>query len=196
MIDTFSFYSLLIYVFSVILYEEIYSREDYIMTSIIPIKGAVAFQITIDPTVWIFDDRRIDLKTYFVEEKLADDSEEKYLRDVGAHWSREIMEGAVYPPTLKTERKFDRKGMMTGTFGMVLEPFFKNAEIKPEATTVVFECANGEEHSFKIEEAKTFIFKFSEDGKPLQQEGPVHLLFGDGSNVENPITQIVAIRVQ
>jgi hypothetical protein len=166
------------------------------MTSIIPIKGAVKFQITIDPTVWIFDDRRIDLTTYFAEEKQMVNADEKYLKDVGAHWSREIMEGAVFPPTLKTERKFDRKGMMTGTFGMEISPFLKNAEILPEATTVVFESATGEEYSFSIDEAKTFIFKFSQDGKPVTEEGPVHLLFADGSNVNNPITQIVAIRVQ
>lgn len=166
------------------------------MNSIIPIKGAVTYSLTLDPTVWIFDDRRLDLNTYFVTERAPDNSEEKYLADVGAHWSREIMEGAVFPPTLKTERKFDRKGMMTGTFGMELSPFFKNAEIKPEATQVVFECENGEEHAFSIEEAKTMIFKFSQDGKPLLDGGPIHLLFGDGSNVDNPIKNVIAIRVQ
>ncbi len=166
------------------------------MTSIIPIKGAVTYKLTLDPTVWIFDDRRLDLKTYFVTERSVEDSEEKYLRDVGAHWSREIMEGAVFPPTLKTERKFDRKGMQTGTFGMELKPFLKNAEISAEATTVVLECANGSEHSFTIEEAGSLIFKFSQDGKPITEGGPVHVLFADGSNTENPITDVVAIRVQ
>ena len=166
------------------------------MTSIIPIKGAVTYQLTLDPTVWIFDDRRIDLTTYFTAEKVSENAEEKYLRDVGAHWSREIMEGAVFPPTLKTERKFDRKGMLTGTFGMNIAPFIKNAEVLADATEVIFECENGEEHAFAIEEAKTFIFKFSENGKPLEDGNLVHLLFDDGSNVDNPITGVVAIRVQ
>jgi len=166
------------------------------MNSIIPIKGAVTYTLTLDPTVWIFDDRRLDLTTYFATEKAPDNSEEKYLADVGAHWSREIMEGAVFPPTLKTERKFDRKGMLTGTFGIEIKPFLNNAEIKPEATEVVFECANEEEHSFSIEEAKTLIFKFSQDGKPLSDGGPVHLLLSDGSNVDNPIKEVIAIRVQ
>lgn len=166
------------------------------MSSIIPIKGAVTYQLTLDPTVWIFDDRRIDLTTYFNKDKTTENAEEKYLREVGAHWSREIMEGAVFPPTLKTERKFDRKGMMTGTFGMNIEPFLKNAEILPEAKEVVFECANGEEHTFPIEVAKTLIFKFSDNGKPLANNDLVHLLFDDGSNVDNPIVGVVAIRVQ
>ncbi len=166
------------------------------MNSIIPIKGAVTYTLTLDPTVWIFDDRRLDLTTYFSTEKAPDDSEEKYLADMGAHWSREIMEGAVFPPTLKTERKFDRKGMMTGTFGMELGPFLKNAEIKPEATEAVFECENGDKHVFPLEEAKNLVFKFSQDGKPITEGGPVHLLFADGSNVDNPIKGVLAIRIQ
>ena len=39
------------------------------MEIIIPIKGAVTYQLTLDPTVWIFDDRKLDLKTYFPGEK-------------------------------------------------------------------------------------------------------------------------------
>lgn len=166
------------------------------METIIPIKGAVTYKITIDPTVWIFDDRRLDLKTYF-DRKLEEDSEDmKYLLSMGKHWSREIMEGATFPPTLKTERKFDRQGMKTGTFGMEIKHFLKNAEIQDSATRVVFECENGIEHAFSIDEAKTIIFKFSQDGKPLLEDGPVHLLFADGSNVDNPIKNIRAIRVE
>ena len=165
------------------------------METIIPITGAVTYKLTLDPTVWIFDDRKLDLTTYFTAEKKQEDNE-KYLREVGAHWSREIMEGAVFPPTLKTERKFDRKGMQTGTFGIEIAPFLKNAEILPEATTVVFECTDGEQHSFTIEEAKTFIFKFCHEGKPLLADGPVHVLFADGSNVEAPIKNVKAIYVQ
>ncbi|MER2126032.1 peptidyl-prolyl cis-trans isomerase [Solibacillus sp. FSL H8-0523] len=163
--------------------------------TIIPIKGAVKFQLTLDPTVWIFDDRKLDLTTYFVTEKATEDNE-KYLREMGAHWSREIMEGAVFPPTLKTERKFDRKGMLTGTFGMELKPFLNNAEMHADAKEVVFECANDEEHTFSIEEAQNFIFKFSQDGKPLLEDGPVYVLFADGSNVDNPIKFVRSIRIQ
>lgn len=162
---------------------------------IIPIKGAVTYQLTLDPTVWIFDDRKLDLTTYFITEKVEVDNE-KYLRDMGAHWSREIMEGAVFPPTLKTERKFDRKGMLTGTFGMQLKPFLDNAQIVEHATEVVFECSTEEAHTFSIEAAKSLILKFSQDGKPLVEDGPVHILFNDGSNIDKPIKQVTAIRVQ
>ena len=39
------------------------------MSTIMPFKGKVKFPITLDAGVWIFDDRRIDLNTYFTEEK-------------------------------------------------------------------------------------------------------------------------------
>nr|WP_106783985.1 hypothetical protein [Lysinibacillus timonensis] len=166
------------------------------MESIIPITGAVTYKITLDPTVWIFDDRRLDLTTYFTQKEEQETDDVEYLKSMGKHWSREIMEGATFPPTLKTERKFDRQGMKTGTFGMKLSYFLKNAEIQEDATQVIFECENNTEHAFTIEEANTFIFKFSQDGKPLTEDGPVHLLFEDGSNLDKPIKNIRAIRVK
>ncbi|MFC5541380.1 MAG: peptidyl-prolyl cis-trans isomerase [Bacilli bacterium] len=166
------------------------------MESIIPIKGKVKYKLTLDPSVWIFDDRRIDLKTYFTKPKENEDEDLKYLFKMGEHWSREIMEGATFPPTLKTERKFDRKGMQTGTFGMEIKYFLNNAEIEEDATKVVFECKDGTEHAFAIDDAYKLIFKFSQDGKPLTEDGPVHIIFGDGSNLDNPIKNIAAIRVE
>ena len=35
------------------------------MEKIVHIKGKVKFPITLDPSVWIFDDRKFDLDTYF-----------------------------------------------------------------------------------------------------------------------------------
>ena len=128
------------------------------MEQIIPIKGAVKYQLTLDPSVWIFDDRKIDLTSYFASNEVEEDADTKYLSAMGKHWSREIMEGAVFPPTLKTERKFDRKGMETGTFGIHIHYFLKNAQINEEATAIVFEDKNGEEYRFSIEEANKLIF--------------------------------------
>ncbi|MFC6038199.1 peptidyl-prolyl cis-trans isomerase [Paenisporosarcina macmurdoensis] len=165
------------------------------MEIIIPIKGEVNFKITLDPAVWIFDDRRIDLNTFFTEQQIEKNELEDYTKKMSAHWSREIMEGATLPPTIKTEKKYERTKMLTGTFGIYLKHFLKNAEIKDGAKAVIIETASGEEHSFSLEQADSIIFKYSQDGKPLREDGPVYVLLADGSNLENPIKHVSAVRV-
>ena len=105
------------------------------METIIPIKGNVRYAITLDPTVWIFDDRRVDLKTYFTENHVEKDELEEYKRAMGKHWSREIMEGATFPPTLETEKKFEKRKVVTGTYGIQLSHFLKIAEPAENAQT-------------------------------------------------------------
>ncbi|WP_203332512.1 peptidyl-prolyl cis-trans isomerase [Planococcus beigongshangi] len=168
------------------------------MEFIIQFKGNVKFKLTLDPTVWIFDDRKLDLEKYFTEKRIERDELEEYKRGMGEHWSREIMEGATVPPTLnseKTYKKQEKKEMLTGTFGILFRPFLENAEPYDNAETVVFETAHGE-FSFSFEEAKELVFKFSDKGQPLREDGPVHILLPDGSNVDNPITDVTAIRVE
>lgn len=165
------------------------------MERIIPVKGEVNFKITLDPGVWIFDDRRIDLTTFFTTEHIETDELAEYTKNMSAHWSREIMEGSTNPPTIQTEKKYEKTKMLTGTFGIYLHHFLKNAEVKENATKVVIETENGE-HSFSLEEAQTLIFKFSQDGKPLHDDGPAYILKADGSNLENPIKQVKAVRVE
>lgn len=165
------------------------------MENIIPIKGEVKFNLTLDPGVWIFDDRRIDLNTFFTEERIEKNEMEEYTKNMSAHWSREIMEGATYPPTLKTEKKFEKTKILTGTFGIYLKHFLQNAEVKENATTIVIETATGEEHAFPLSKADSIIFKYSQDGKPLREDGPVYVLLADGSNLNNPIKHVQAVRV-
>ena len=50
------------------------------MSEILFINGKVRFPITIDPTVWIFDDRKVDLTTYFDEKRENTSELETYLK--------------------------------------------------------------------------------------------------------------------
>lgn len=165
------------------------------LEAIIPIKGNVRYAITLDPGVWIFDDRRIDLKTFFNESHIEKDELEQYKKEMGAHWSREIMEGATFPPTLKTEKKFEKTKVVTGTYGILFSHFLKIAEPAADATTISFEIADGAVHTFPIEQAEQFIFKFSEDGKPLINDGLIHVLLKDGSTNDTPIRDVTTIRI-
>ena len=47
------------------------------METIITIKGNVKHTITLDPTVWIFDDRRVDLDIFFTKEHVEKDEDRR-----------------------------------------------------------------------------------------------------------------------
>ena len=49
---------------------------------------------------------------------------------------------------------------------------------------------------FRLDKQRIFILKFSDKGKPILEDGPVHILFKDGSNIENPIRNVNAIRIE
>ncbi|RBP95090.1 hypothetical protein DFO70_103121 [Cytobacillus firmus] len=165
------------------------------MENIITFKGNVKYQITLDPGVWIFDDRRLDLTTYFIQDDIRKNELEEYTKAVSKHWDREIMEGAVFPPTLKTEKKFEKEKVLTGTFGIPFKPFLRNAEPKENAETVIIESEDGEAR-LALSQAEELILGFSKDGKPLKEDGPVHVYYGDGSNQNSPIKSVKAFRVE
>lgn len=155
------------------------------------IKGNVKFPITLDVGAWIFDDRRIDLDTYFSEDKKQDRLTEDGTT-VSKHWDRTIKEGAA---PQKTRKRYEKAKMLTSTFAIKLEPFLKNAEPAPEATTLVFET-NTEDVSIPLEEGYNILVQFSNKGKALKEDGPVHILFPDGSNLDQPIKNVKAFRVE
>lgn len=165
------------------------------MEKIILITGKVKYPITLDPSVWIFDDRRIDLTTYFSVKKEVVDEIEEYKKAISKHWDREIMEGAILPPTLKTEKRFEKDKMLTGTFGIPLKNFLQNSEPSSDASLVVISSRDGD-IELPLSEAYELIIGFSNQGKPLNTDGPVHVYFSDGSNQTNPIKNITGLIVK
>ncbi|GIN74427.1 hypothetical protein J14TS2_49020 [Bacillus sp. J14TS2] len=162
------------------------------MDMIMNIKGKVKFPITLDVGAWIFDDRRIDLDTYSFEDEKQDDLTEE-ATTVSKHWDRSVKEGAVSPK--QTRKRYEKAKMLTSTFAIKLEPFLKNAEPDPKASLLVFET-NGEDVSIPLEEGYAILVQFSNKGKALKEDGPVHILFPDGSNVDHPIKNVKAFRVE
>ncbi|QED47398.1 hypothetical protein [Cytobacillus dafuensis] len=165
------------------------------MENIISISGNAKYSITLDPGVWIFDDRRVDLDSFFNTNTAQVDELDEYTKSISKHWDREIMEGAVFPPTLKTEKKFEKEKVLTGTFGIPLKPFLQNAEPDKSAETLTIVSDDGEEH-VPLSEARSFILGFSLKGKPLREDGPVHVYFGDGRNKDNPIKRVRAFIIK
>jgi hypothetical protein len=165
------------------------------MENIIIISGKVQYTITLDPSVWIFDDRRVDLTTFFFTKSENSNSLEEYTKAVSKHWDREIMEGAIYPPTLKTEKKFEKEKVLTGTFGIPLKPFLLNSQPASDAHTFIISSSDGE-YEFPLETAYDLILGFSNKGKPLTTDGPIHIYLGDGSNQKNPIKNVKGFSIK
>lgn len=168
------------------------------MNSIILIEGNVKFNITLDPSVWIFDDEKIDLHTYFdAPEKVEDDSNEleDYTKKISQFWDREIQEGAVFPKTLKTEKKFLKEKLITGTFGMPLRRFINNASPNEDASKLII-VTEHDSITIPLEKGYDAILGFSKDGKPLTEDGPAHFYFGDGTNKDHPITHLRKLMIE
>lgn len=157
------------------------------MESIIQIKGNVTYTITLDPTVWIFDDRKQKMEDFFKPDTNVDNSLEAYTKAISEHWDREITEGAIPPEEKKEKKKTIRETLTTESFGIRFDSFLKNSQPKESAESVVVVTANGE-YTFPIEQAYRFILQFAEKGKPLTEDGPAYLFFSDSQ--EDKLTHI------
>jgi hypothetical protein len=160
---------------------------------IVQIAGNVKFPITLDPTVWIFDDRKLTFKEVFNPEEVQESAEEEdELKRKSLRFDREVYQQKLNPPVNKSINRFEKQRIMKGTFLMPLKPFLHTSE--PEASVKEASLVTDEgEHTIEADALSEALLLFAEDGKPLKETGPVHLYFKDGSNRSNPIKGIKKI---
>ncbi|MGV3488862.1 MAG: hypothetical protein ACO1OC_09790 [Tuberibacillus sp.] len=151
---------------------------------IVPILGKVKFQITLDPSSWIFDDRKIAYQDYY---------DEAFNLDAFLEAQKDERAGAAIPRLAKLKRKYKKDEWLTESFVMPLKIFLQNAEPLQDAKEIVFERVNGEAVSFPLNEVDQGALQFSRDGKVLTDEGPLIYLSHDHS--KPPVTQIKKISV-
>jgi hypothetical protein len=153
------------------------------------IEGDVNHPLTVDPTVWIFDERKVDLDTYFDELNTAEDEETTYKKAISAQWDKEITEGSEPPRPDSNDNKisYDKQKLIHGSFGMPLKPFLLNAIPQKDITKVEIVQGDGSSQLYDYSLIQSGIVGFSYKGKPLKDDGPIHFYFGDGSNRDEPI---------
>ncbi|HYK71873.1 MAG TPA: peptidyl-prolyl cis-trans isomerase [Pseudoneobacillus sp.] len=159
------------------------------LEKIVMIKGKVNYNITLDPSVWIFDDRKMELNTYFQSDNSEKNELEEYTKETSTHWDREITEGSILPPTIKTEKKYVKEKILNGTFVIPFKPFLMNASPLKDASKLIMVSEN-QTIEIDLETAFNLILGFSLNGKPLTEDGPLHVYFGDASNQTNPIKNV------
>lgn len=151
---------------------------------IVPILGQVKFKITLDPSSWIFDDRKIAYVDYY---------DEAFDLDTFLEAQKDERAGAAIPRLAKLQRKYKREDWLKESFVMPIRLFLNNAEPLEGASLVQFERANGETVNFPINEMENSALQFSHDGKLLSEDGP--LIFLGEDQKQPPVTQITKITI-
>jgi hypothetical protein len=159
---------------------------------IVQIEGNVQHPITLDPTVWIFDDRKILLddafKTYSSEDGDSSGESEK-------PWNRDQYQQQINPPINESIKRFDKKKVLESSYLMPLNYFLPNSQPSDNATKAVLHT-DGDSKEIDFKDLEDSYLLFALNGKPLKEDGPVHLYFKDGSNKDAPIKGIKKIEIK
>ncbi|MBP1968232.1 hypothetical protein J2Z83_000324 [Virgibacillus natechei] len=156
---------------------------------IVPITGNVTYSITLDPTVWIFDDRKILFEEAFTE-KVSQKEPEDELKKAAERWGKEYYHHQhIDPPVNKSISRFEGEKILKNSYVMPIKNFLDNAEIHSDSKEATIVTKDGDV-TISIHDLQNSYFLFSLNGKPLKEDGPVHLYYTNGSNKEDPIKNV------
>lgn len=161
---------------------------------IVQIKGKVKFPITLDPSVWIFDDRKILLDELFAERE-AEVKKEDAQKTAEMFDQEVFFNTKIKPPVNQSIQRFDREKILSDSFVMPLESFITNVEPDEDASSARL-ITEGDDIVITLEQLTNAYARFSDNGKQLNEDGPIHLYFGDGSNEEQPFKNVKEIIIE
>lgn len=141
------------------------------MPDIIVLTGNVNYTLTLDPSAWLFDDRKFELNRYFEQPHALEEPPQKYKK-------RDLLKDNDF------------------TFAVPFKPFLENAEPNSDSTKVIFETKSGGAREISMEQARTGILAFTSEGKFLKEDGPAHFYLSDGTNRNEPIKEITKLVVK
>src|SRR5699024_8226618 len=150
--------------------------------------GKVTYSITMDPSVWIFDDRKILLDEDFSSDSERTETEENFQKTERMR-TKEVNQQKVKQPVNRSIKRFERDKILKSSYVMPIKEFIGHAEIKSNAEDATL-ITNNENINISLEDLENCYLLFAIDGKTVKEDGPVHLYFKDGSNRDNPIKGI------
>ncbi|HJV46956.1 MAG TPA: peptidyl-prolyl cis-trans isomerase [Bacillota bacterium] len=164
------------------------------MSEIVQILGNVKHPITLDPNLWIFDDRKKRLPEFFNGKK-QEDEQTIYAENMARLWEKSLEEGVA--PTTQSEALFVHKKDISGDWGIPFRPFLNNAIPTENASKVMCFLSTKEKIEIPLTVALESILCFAIDGQPISgEDGPIHLYYGDGSNRDHPINGIQSFEIK
>lgn len=148
---------------------------------VITITGNIQYPITLDPSVWIFDDRKITLHLNKVNQ------EKEHIPFTG-------LQQLQKPPVTNSVQQTKRLELLSNSYYMPLEAFILRTEPKNDAKTAILSTSMGEE-SMPLRELINSNALFSQKGKPITTEGPIYLFRESDVDFEHPIKGIHNIHI-
>lgn len=157
---------------------------------IIQLKGKVDYPITLDPTVWIFDDRKVVFEEAFIKKEKTKEVPDHV--NAAERFNKAIYQRSERPPVNKSINRFEKEKILTHSFVMPINDFCNHAEFQSDASRAILKT-DSDDVIITIEQLQQALFLFAVDGKPIRTNGPIHLYFGDGSNQNAPIKSVKQI---
>lgn len=162
---------------------------------IVPLTGNVKFPITLDPTVWIFDDRKVLLEEAFHKSHKENIDKDIELKKTAANFEKEVNPDFIRPPVNKSINRFEREKILVNSYVMPISEFLTHAEVNLSAKRAIL-VSQSNKTNISLKELETSLLLFSVKGKPLKTDGPVYFYYGDGSNKNNPIKGVKKIIIE
>jgi hypothetical protein len=161
---------------------------------IIQLSGKVTYPITLDPTVWIFDDRKIMLEEAFIDR--VQEPEEDPLKKSAELFNQEIYsQKQIKPPVNKSLNRYEKEQALIHSFVMPIRDFIETAEMRQDAKHARLKT-DDEDIIITTSQLLSAYFLFAINGKVIKDDGPVHVYFGDGSNQAHPFKGIKQIIIE
>src|SRR5690625_2759918 len=102
---------------------------------IIQLKGNVTYPITLDPTVWIFDDRKIILNEAFEKKAEESNGQRNGYQKQAELFDQEY--NRIKPPVNKSINKYEKEKILVNTYVMPIKDFVNHAEVNQDAERVI-----------------------------------------------------------
>src|SRR5699024_2587237 len=111
------------------------------------------------------------------------------LKKAVERWNKEVSQKNYISTTNHCIGRIERKEILKRSYDMPIKPYIENAKPKSNTKHAIVINRFGNE-TIAHERLKNSCLLLSKEGKPLKEDGPVHLYDRDGSNQNNPIKGI------
>jgi len=152
---------------------------------VITITGNIQYPITLDPSVWIFDDRKVHLNC---DDKTQNKYHQKQQKDIKQY--QQINK----PPVQKSLQYTKQSELLSYSYYMPLKDFILRTEPSHVATSAILATKSGKQ-TITLTELLNSNALFSKNGKQIIKDGPIYLFKESDIHFEFPIKGISSIYI-